>query len=128
MLVRRGFLVRGSSEVFSRKGPILQVYRAMAQKVYVGNLPFNATEEDVRELFSAYGTVYSVNLISDRETGRPRGFGFVEMDGAENAIQTLNGQDYEGRALKVNKARDRNDRGGGGGGGGGGRGGGRKSW
>ena len=89
----------------------------MAQKLYVGNLPFSATEDEIRELFSQHGEVQSVNLISDRETGRPRGFGFVEMEGAEAAIEALNGQDFGGRTLTVNVAHNR----GGGGGGGGGR-------
>ncbi len=84
-------------------------------KIYVGNLPFTATEEAVRTLFSQHGTVESVSLITDRETGRPRGFGFVEMsrDDAARAIQNLNGQDMGGRPLKVNEAQDK-PRGGGG--------------
>jgi RNA recognition motif-containing protein len=97
-------------------------------KIYVGNLPFSATEEAVRALFSQHGTVESVSLINDRETGRPRGFGFVEMSraDAQKAIQSLNGYDMGGRPLKVNEAQDK-PRGGGGGGGprGGGGGGGR---
>ena len=89
-------------------------------KIYVGNLPFSATEESVRALFSQHGTVESVALINDRETGRPRGFGFVEMPraDAQRAIQSLNGTDMGGRPLKVNEAQDK-PRGGGGGGGGG---------
>ena len=88
-------------------------------KIYVGNLPFTANEDAVRTLFAQHGTVDSVALINDRETGRPRGFGFVEMprDDAARAIQSLNGQDMGGRALKVNEAQDK-PRGGGGGGGG----------
>jgi len=86
----------------------------MAKKLYVGNLPFSATEEGVRELFSQYGTVQSVAIVADRETGRPRGFGFVEMDGADEAIAALDGQDYEGRPLRVNEARERTSDGGGG--------------
>ena len=99
----------------------------MAQKIYVGNLPFTTTEDVIRELFSQHGEVTSVSLITDRDTGRPRGFGFVEMDNAEAAIRALDGYELEGRNLKVNEARDRGDRGGGGGGGrgGGGRG---RSW
>jgi RNA recognition motif-containing protein len=87
----------------------------MSKRIYVGNLPFNATEESVRELFSHYGTVDSVNLITDRETGRPRGFGFVEMadEGAVAAIAALDKQDFGGRALNVNEARPRDERGGG---------------
>jgi len=86
----------------------------MSKRIYVGNLPFNATEESVRELFSHYGTVDSVNLITDRETGRPRGFGFVEMadEGAVAAIAALDKQDFGGRALNVNEARPREERGG----------------
>jgi cold-inducible RNA-binding protein len=91
-------------------------------KIYVGNLPFTATEDSVRTLFAAHGTVESVALINDRETGRPRGFGFVEMSRADaaKAIQNLNGQDMGGRPLKVNEAQDKPRTGGGGGGGGGG--------
>ena len=85
-------------------------------KLYVGNLPFTATEEDVRELFSKQGTVEKVSLINDRDTGRPRGFGFVEMAQADasRAMQALNGADFNGRALKVNEAQDRERPGGGG--------------
>ena len=84
-------------------------------KLYVGNLPFTATDEGVRTLFSAHGTVEKVSLINDRDTGRPRGFGFVEMSNADaaRAIQALNGKDYEGRALKVNEAQERDRSGGG---------------
>ncbi len=92
----------------------------MAQKLYVWNLHFSATEDQIRELFSQYGEVQSVSLIADRDTGRPRGFGFVEMENAQEAIRALDGQPFEGRDLKVNEARDRGSRGGGGGGGGGG--------
>ena len=88
-------------------------------KLYVGNLPFTATEESVRELFSQHGTVEQISLISDRDTGRPRGFGFVEMSSADasRAMQALNGKDFDGRALKVNEAQERERSGGGGGGG-----------
>jgi RNA recognition motif-containing protein len=91
-------------------------------KIYVGNLPFSATDADVRNLFSQHGTVESVSLPTDRETGRPRGFGFVEMSQADasRAIQALNGQDMGGRPLRVNEAQDKPRGGGGGGGGGGG--------
>ncbi|MET0292707.1 MAG: RNA-binding protein [Steroidobacteraceae bacterium] len=97
-------------------------------KIYVGNLPFTATEDQVRALFAAHGTVESVALPNDRETGRPRGFGFVEMSQADaaRAIQAVNGQELGGRALRVNEAQDKPRSGGGGGrpgGGGGGRGG-----
>lgn len=88
-------------------------------KLYVGNLPFTATEDGVRALFAPHGTVEKLSLITDRDTGRPRGFGFVEMSNADasRAMQALNGQDYEGRSLKINEAQER-ERGGGGGGGG----------
>jgi RNA recognition motif-containing protein len=78
-------------------------------KIYVGNLPFSATEDSVRQLFAQHGTVESVALINDRETGQPRGFGFVEMPrpDAARAIQSLNGQDMGGRPLKVNEAQDK---------------------
>jgi RNA recognition motif-containing protein len=83
----------------------------MTKKIYVGNLPFSATEDDVHALFSQYGSVESVKLITDRDTGRPRGFGFVEMsDGASEAIAALNDKEFEGRNLKVNEARPREDR------------------
>jgi RNA recognition motif-containing protein len=87
-------------------------------KLYVGNLPFSATEDAVRTLFAAHGTVEKVSLINDRDTGRPRGFGFVEMNNADaaRAMQSLNGKEMDGRALKINEAQD-NPRGGGGGGG-----------
>lgn len=83
-------------------------------KLYVGNLPFSATEDSVRNLFAAYGSVDKVSLINDRETGRPRGFGFVEMSNADasRAMQALNGKDFEGRALKVNEAQERTGGGG----------------
>lgn len=96
-------------------------------KIYVGNLPFSATEDEIRKLFAAHGTVESVSLPTDRETGRPRGFGFVEMSQADasRAIQNVNGVDMGGRALKVNEAQDKPRGGGGGGRSGGFRGGGR---
>ena len=90
--------------------------------IYVGNLPFSATEDELRSKFEAYGSVSRVNIITDKETGRPRGFGFVEMNDDNEgraAIEALNGKDFGGRAVKVNEARPRE---GGGGGGGGGRG------
>jgi RNA recognition motif-containing protein len=78
-------------------------------KLYVGNLPFSATEDTVRALFSTHGTVEKVSLINDRETGRPRGFGFIEMSDsdASRAMQALNGQDFDGRPLKINEAQDK---------------------
>ena len=88
-------------------------------KLYVGNLSFNSTEGDITDAFAAHGTVTSVNVIMDRETGRPRGFAFVEMssDAEAQAAMALDGQDLDGRNLKVNVAKPREDRGGGGGGG-----------
>ena len=88
-------------------------------KLFVGNLPFSATEESVRALFAAHGTIDSLALINDRETGRPRGFGFIEMPNADaaKAMQALNGKNFEGRDLKVNEAQARERNGGGGGGG-----------
>ena len=103
----------------------------VAKKLYVGNLTYGMTDGDLQRLFEAHGTVESVQIIMDRDTGRSKGFGFVEMktdQEAQAAIQALNGQDVNGRALTVNEALPREDRGGGGGGhrgggGGGGRGG-----
>ena len=95
-------------------------------KIYVGNLPFSATESEIKDLFGQHGTVDSVALPTDRETGRPRGFGFVEMPqaDAQKAMQALNGFNMGGRPLRVNEAQDRPRTGGGGRpGGGGGRGG-----
>ena len=100
----------------------------VATKLYVGNLPFGISSTDLERVFQAHGTVQSAQIIEDRDTGRSRGFGFVEMSNdreAQDAIQALNGQDFNGRELTVNEARPREDRRGGGGGGGrGGRGGG----
>ena len=93
----------------------------MAKNLYVGNMAFSTTEDQLREVFSQYGTVTKVQVIMDRETGRPRGFAFVEMsEGGDQAIAALNGAQLDGRALTVNEAKPRE---GGGGGGGGGRGG-----
>ena len=96
----------------------------MTKKLYVGNLAFATTSDDLRDAFSEFGTVSSATVITDRETGRSRGFGFVEMeDGADQAIEAMNGKELAGRTLNVNEARPREDRRGGGGyGGGGGRG------
>ena len=93
------------------------------KKLYVGNLPFTATEDEITELFGQHGTVHSVALINDRETGRPSGFGFIEMDDNDIsvAIQALDGKELGGRALRVNEAQDKPRGGGGGGGGYGGR-------
>lgn len=82
----------------------------MSMKIYVGNLPYTATDHEIREMFAEFGTVESVRLITDRETGRPRGFGFVEMeDGAAEAIEALNQKMVGGRSLNVNEARPRED-------------------
>jgi cold-inducible RNA-binding protein len=87
----------------------------MAKKLYVGNLAFATTSDELRDAFSEFGSVSSATVITDRETGRSRGFGFVEMeDGAEQAIEAMNGKDLGGRTLNVNEARPREDRGGGG--------------
>ena len=84
-------------------------------KIYVGNLPFTASEDDIRQLFSPYGTVTSVSLITDRETGAPRGFGFVEMEeGAKEAISALDNKEMSGRNLKVNEAKPKENGSGGG--------------
>ncbi|MEM7002913.1 MAG: RNA-binding protein [Pseudomonadota bacterium] len=92
------------------------------KKLYVGNLAWGVTDDDLNQLFSSYGSVASAVVISDRETGRSRGFGFVELEnGAEEAIEALDGQDFQGRPLRVNEAQSK---GGGGGGRGGNRGGG----
>jgi RNA recognition motif-containing protein len=95
----------------------------LAKRIYVGNLPFSATEEEVRRLFAQHGEVLDVSLPQDRDTGRPRGFGFVEMEDADadKAVQALDGKDLGGRSLRVNEARERPRFGGGGGGGGYGR-------
>ena len=104
----------------------------MSTKLYVGNLSFNTSTHDLEQIFGESGTVQSANIIEDRDTGRSRGFGFVEMSSKEEAqaaIASLNGKEIDGRALTVNEAKPREDRGGGGGGrggyggGGGGRGG-----
>jgi cold-inducible RNA-binding protein len=92
------------------------------KNIFVGNLSFGATEDAVRALFEAYGTVDRVSLVTDRETGRARGFGFVEMRNdseGDKAIAALNGRELDGRALNINEARPKEDRGGGGGYGGG---------
>ena len=91
----------------------------MSNKLFVGNLSFNTTENDLNDLFAGHGTVTETNLMMDRETGRPRGFGFVTMSSAEEAqkaIEALNGKDVDGRALTVNVAKPREERAPGGGG------------
>lgn len=91
---------------------LLGDFVGMSKNIYVGNLPWSATEEEVRAAFANHGEVISVKLIEDRETGRPRGFGFVEMDdeGARKAIQAVNGTDLQGRTLKVNESQPRESR------------------
>jgi len=93
----------------------------MGNKLYVGNLGYSATDADLQQLFGAHGTVQSAQVINDRDTGRSKGFGFVEMNSsaeAEAAIAALNGKEHDGRALKVNEAKPKTSSGGGGGGGG----------
>jgi RNA recognition motif-containing protein len=112
-------------------GPNAYVEIVMGRNIYVGNLSFNVSGEELEGMFTEFGEVVSANVITDRETGRSRGFGFVEMaeeSAAEAAINGLNGKDFGGRALTVNEAKPRENRGGGGGGGhrGGGGGGGRR--
>lgn len=133
MSERAGRLTGSGSRRYAYRLEVLDV----SQRIYVGNLPFSATEEEVSEVFSQYGEVISCSLLIDRETGRPRGFGFVEMedDAAKQAISALDGKDFGGRQLRVNEAQPREqgrgprgggggfDGGGGYGGGGGGRGG-----
>lgn len=87
----------------------------MPKRIYVGNLPFSSSSQDVQELFEQYGKVNEVHLVTDRQTGQPRGFGFVEMESgsdADEAIEAINGRDFQGRPLKVNEARPRENRGG----------------
>ncbi len=106
--------------------------RVLVKNIFVGNISFGATEDTVRSMFESYGTVDRVSVVTDRETGRAKGFGFVEMSNdseGDQAIAALNGRELDGRAMNVNEARPKEDRGGGGGGGyrgGGGGGGGRQ--
>lgn len=88
------------------------VFYLMSKSIYVGNIAFSTSEDEIRNLFSSYGEVVSVKFINDRETGRFRGFGFVEMDDASavEAVRGLNGKDVGGRALKVNEAQEREQR------------------
>jgi RNA recognition motif-containing protein len=108
--IRSGSVVRGSSRAPHEAEEV-------SKRIYVGNLPFSTTDEELEELFARHGAVESAKVITDRETGRSRGFGFVEMgnEDADKAIQALDGQDLGGRPLRVNEARERT-RGGGGGG------------
>jgi RNA recognition motif-containing protein len=92
----------------------------LSKKIYIGNIPFTSTEEELRTVFERHGDVASVSVITDRETGRSRGFAFVEMDdssAADNAIRALDGSELGGRSIRVNEAEDRKGGGGGGGGG-----------
>ncbi len=82
----------------------------MSKKIYVGNLSFNTNEDAIKDLFSKHGEVNSVKIITDSSTGRSRGFGFIEMEGADEAITKLNGTPFEGRPLKVNEAHERKQR------------------
>jgi RNA recognition motif-containing protein len=123
----RPFLITAAAEVRPGK-PVDRAAKAqceaetMAKKLYVGNISFDTTSDDLVQAFSQYGTVLGAQIVSDRETGRSRGFAFVEMhDGAEAAIAAMNGAQLQGRTLTVNEARPREERprnGGGGGGGG----------
>lgn len=119
-------LVRAVDGVVRRAGTVPGCVRAgmnLVKKIYVGNLPWSSTEADLRDLFATYGEVASAAVITDRETGRSRGFGFVELEdagAADKAIAELDGRDFGGRSLRVNEAQEKR-RGGGGGGGGGGR-------
>ena len=91
----------------------------MSKKIYIGNLPFSSTEDELRAVFERHGRVASVSVITDRDSGRPRGFAFVEMDeasAADDAIRALDGSELGGRSLRVNEAQDRSSGGGGGGG------------
>jgi len=94
----------------------------LSKKIYIGNLPFSSTEDELRAVFERHGRVESVNVIMDRDSGRPRGFAFVEMDeasAADDAIRALDGSELGGRSIRVNEAQNRSGGGGGGGGGGG---------
>ena len=91
----------------------------MSKKIYIGNLPFSSTEDELRTVFERHGRVESVNVITDRDSGRPRGFAFVEMDeasAADDAIRALDGSELGGRSIRVNEAQNRSGGGGGGGG------------
>ena len=96
---------------FRERGALRKKATTGMKKIYVGNLPFSATEEELNGLFAAHGDVESIALITDRDTGRPRGFGFVEMsdEGAASAIAALDGTEMGGRSLRVNEARPRRD-------------------
>jgi|TARA_A200000159_G_scaffold154863_1_gene168104 RNA recognition motif-containing protein len=109
-------LVEFSSERKTQRLSTKELKKAV-KKLYVGNLAWAVTDEDLQSLFGEHGGIASASVITDRETGRSRGFGFVEMeDGAEAAIEALNGMDFKGRALRVNEAQSKQRPGGGGGG------------
>src|SRR5205807_97976 len=113
----------------SRERAVSRKLVIMSTKLFVGNLSFNTTQEQLQDMFAAHGNVTEVDVIMDKFSGRPRGFGFVTMEtkeGADAAIQALHGKEVDGRALTVNEARPREERSGGGGGGGGGYRGGRR--
>jgi cold-inducible RNA-binding protein len=122
---------RSASPAWGGERPFLSVEALMAKRLYVGNLSYDVTDSDLEQMFAAHGAVRSAQVIMDRDTGRSKGFGFVEMGSdqeAQAAIRAMNGKEVDGRALTVNEAKPREDRGGGGGrggygGGGGGRGG-----
>jgi hypothetical protein len=103
-----------TAALFSAGHFIIFFARFRMTKLYVGNLPFTATEDAVRNLFAPHGTVEKLALINDRDTGRPRGFGFVEMSSADasRAMQALNGKDFDGRSLRINEAQDKSRSGG----------------
>ena len=120
------FHVTRKARVYQGQGKVLQREQSedgqdMGKKLYCGNLSYSVTSDELKQLFAAYGTVQSADVIMDRDTGRAKGFGFVEMsteEEAKAAIAALNGKDNGGRALTVNEAKPKTDRGGGGGGGG----------
>ena len=106
-----------SRERYGERGTCPGQHQTMSTKLFVGNLDFKVTENDLQDAFAAYGTVVEANLVTDRATGRPRGFGFVTMNSpeeAQQAIDGMNGKDLGGRALSVNVARPREERSGGG--------------
>jgi len=104
----RGFMLRVVQAVRQWECLLMESGEQM-KTIYVGNLPFSASESEIEALFAQHGNVHSVKLINDRETGRPRGFGFVEMEaaGADKAIEALDGKDFGGRNLRVNEAQER---------------------
>ena len=97
-------LLKKKRDLFKKGQPPVVEEREMRQKLYIGNLSWGTTENGLKELFSEHGEVYSVSIITDHNTGRSRGFAFVEMDNAKEAIKRLNGVEYDGRSLKVSEA------------------------